>query len=221
MSTGSSKPSTTRHFFKEVQNYIGNEIARILRERQSQSANRLTQKQIVHEINNTNPDKTLNVNDGMFSRMRSHGNVADDHVRRFIIYFDTDEFIPGFAGRVAQEREKLLSEHGSGQSVAKEVRDYVLREKDRKEWLVYEVAFLWHDQAPPPVELHQLHMTPQISQTKNILHRAIDEGKLKIEGEVRSAHGYKRFVSFDALRVFASSIGERPAFLFEINLMEE
>ena len=218
MSKGPSKPKNTRYYFKEVQNYVGDEIAAALKKRRSRAPDRLTQKNIVHEINDSNSGKTLAVREGMFSKMRSHGDVADDHVRKFIVYFDDDDFIPGFAQRVEQERQKLLAELDSGPSATKEVRDYVIRERGRREWLVYEVAFLWHDQPPPPLEVHQLHMTPQISQTKNLLHRAIDEGKLRIEREFRNQIGYTRWVSFEALRELANSIGEKPAFLFDTNL---
>ena len=84
----------------------------------------------------------------------------------------------------------------------------------RDEWLVYEVAFLWHGHRPPSIEEHWYWMTPDIEQTKQMLHQAINTGKLRAVREYIGPQGGSRHVSRADLKEFAALIGERPSFLF-------
>ena len=88
------------------------------------------------------------------------------------------------------------------------------KEDQRNEWMVYEVAFLWHGKEPPGIQAHVLQMTRDIEETKDLLHKAINEGKLAIVRQVQIGQGLTRWVNRDDLINFAKTIGARPAFLF-------
>lgn len=81
------------------------------------------------------------------------------------------------------------------------------------EFMVYELAFLWHDKEPPSIQEHWNLMTPHIMFTKQFLHNAIETGQLKITRELRFVDGVTRFVSKAELKRFAYEIGDVPNFL--------
>ncbi|MBO6524539.1 MAG: toll/interleukin-1 receptor domain-containing protein [Balneolaceae bacterium] len=85
--------------------------------------------------------------------------------------------------------------------------------KDKEEFMVYELAFLWHGKEPPSIPEHWGLLTPHILFTKDFLHKSIESGKLKITKEIRFPDGVTKFVSKEELRRFAKEIGETPAFL--------
>ena len=91
--------------------------------------------------------------------------------------------------------------------------DYVASDK-RNEWMVYEAAFLWNDLEPPSVEAHGALMNGDVSNTKNMLHAAIEAGELICSKELRSAFGVTRYVSRKDLMQFAETKDEKPGFLF-------
>ncbi len=66
-------------------------------------------------------------------------------------------------------------------------------------WKVYEVAFLWHGQQPPPVQDHFNQMSPDIAQRKEALHNAINQGLLKTCNQIINQNGGTRWVSKKAL----------------------
>lgn len=81
------------------------------------------------------------------------------------------------------------------------------------EYMVYELAFLWHDKQPPSIEDHWNLMTPHIMFTKDFLHKAIETGRLKVTRELLFKDGVTRFVSKAELKRFAHEIGDVPNFL--------
>ncbi len=87
-------------------------------------------------------------------------------------------------------------------------------EDSRTEWLVYQVAFLWHGFAPPSQKDHWDLMTRDIEDTKNMLHLAIDAGQLPITRQITGHGGFSRFVSRADLIIFATNLGIYPSFLF-------
>lgn len=90
-------------------------------------------------------------------------------------------------------------------------------EKKRNEWLVYEAAFLFHEYAPPGVDEHFELMTPEIRQTKQSIHNAIDLGLIKASREARAPDGtlLNRSVGRDEAKKYANSVGKEPRFLFD------
>lgn len=84
----------------------------------------------------------------------------------------------------------------------------------KQQFLVYEIAFLWYERSPPPVEEHESAMTPEIAQMKRLLHLSIDLGKLKAEHIQGESGGYARIVQREELRRFAEEAGFLPKFLF-------
>lgn len=91
--------------------------------------------------------------------------------------------------------------------------DYV-KEDQRNEWKIYEVAFLWNEMEPPGTPAHFQEMSREIEAIKEQLHAAVDRGELKVSREIRGAGGLTRWVKRDALVAFALARGERPKFLF-------
>lgn len=85
--------------------------------------------------------------------------------------------------------------------------------KSVEEYMVYELAFLWHDVEPPSIQDHWNLMTPHIEFTKQLLHNAIESGKLKVTRELLFKDGVTRFVSKAELKRFAHEIGDVPNFL--------
>ncbi len=89
-------------------------------------------------------------------------------------------------------------------------------EDTRDEWLIYQVAFLWHGLNPPLQHAHWDLMTREIEDTKRMLHNAVDDGMLSVSRETRTTDGgITRYVTRDELKKFADSIGQKPAFLFK------
>lgn len=84
----------------------------------------------------------------------------------------------------------------------------------KEQFLVYEIAFLWYGTTPPPVQVHEGAMTPEIAQMKALLHAAIDLGKLSALQVQAAGGGFARFVRKDELQRFAHEIGIYPRFLF-------
>ena len=80
--------------------------------------------------------------------------------------------------------------------------------------MIYEVAFLWHGKEPPGIQAHVLQMTRDIEETKNLLHKAVEDGRLAIVRQIQIDQGFTRWVNRDDLVGFAKSIGVRSAFLF-------
>lgn len=76
-------------------------------------------------------------------------------------------------------------------------------EKEAKvnEWMVYELAFLWHGKEPPGVQAHFYAMTREIEKTKVQLHRAVEKDILKARTEV-SPGGLTRYVTRDSLLIY-------------------
>ncbi|GAB5512266.1 MAG: hypothetical protein Rhims3KO_36670 [Hyphomicrobiales bacterium] len=150
----------------------------------------------------------------MFSRMRNHGNVADEHVAKFVNYFSQPEYEPGFRNEVAETRSRFLLQLDSALPLhvpqAKLLSDF----NSQSEFYVFEAAFLWHDQPPPPANAHVLLMSHEIAQTKEMLHSCIDAGKLVTSQESKALGGVSRIVSRADLKEFARSVGMRPQFLF-------
>lgn len=83
------------------------------------------------------------------------------------------------------------------------------------EWPIYQIAFLWYGKQPPSPEEHWHLMTPQIYFTKQLLHDAVNSGKLKASREYRFSSGITRFIERKELIRFAKTIGELPLFLRE------
>lgn len=89
----------------------------------------------------------------------------------------------------------------------------------RNEWAIYEAAFLWHGFVPPPMALHEHVMPEPVQRTKLMLHDAVNSNALTpaVDGGVRvrnvMVYG-TRHVARPELRRFATSIGQRPRFLF-------
>lgn len=203
-----------RYYFPVLQKYIGNRIRDIVRAYCATRGERLSQSNIIYEINQSESNETGRVNEGMFSKLVKSGDVPDIHVAKFIKYFDR-KFSPGFEEEIKEERDRILRAEETPSPQDSRLREYMARERGREEWLVYEVAFLWHGQLPPPAETHWNFLTPEINQTKHLIHRAIDEGRLAAKKEIRSPTGIARTVTLDQLRQFAELIGERPRFLFD------
>lgn len=214
MGNRDSGERTERKYFPEIQRYIGRRIKEIVSNHGAEFGVKLSQKVIVDDMNRTADNIKGRVNIYMFSRMRKKGKVSDPHVIKFIQYFDCQKFCPGFSEEVAQERRRLLNARGTPESNNTALEDYLSREGGRNEWLVYEAAFLWHSVSPPPVRTHELFMTPEIYQTKRMIHEAIDSGKIKSSKEIRTPQGVTRYVSEEELKNFSHSISEKPDFLF-------
>ncbi len=84
----------------------------------------------------------------------------------------------------------------------------------KDEFLVYEIAFLWYGTTPPPAQLHESEMTPEIEQMKSLLHTAIDLEMLSALHFQAPAGGYARLVPREEIQRFAQEIGILPRFLF-------
>lgn len=87
------------------------------------------------------------------------------------------------------------------------------------EWAIYEAAFLWHGFIPPPVALHERVMPDPVRRTKLMLHDAANANTLMPAYDdgfrLRNVMVYgTRHVSRSELRRFATSIEQRPRFLF-------
>lgn len=87
--------------------------------------------------------------------------------------------------------------------------------QEKLEFMVYEAAFLWHDQEPPAIESHHFLMTRKIQETKEMLHAAINQGELTVTRQVLFNNGgVTRWLSKEALKKYAEKLGQRPSFLF-------
>lgn len=83
----------------------------------------------------------------------------------------------------------------------------------RDEWMIYELAFLWHGKEPPTIQQHFLLMTKEIEATKIELHRLVDQGHLRAK-EYRNPLGVTRFITRDNLEECINKQElERPEFL--------
>jgi|GEM_PF-6659411 len=99
-------------------------------------------------------------------------------------------------------------------TVTRDEKDEPADASERDQFLVYEIAFLWYGFMPPPAQEHESAMTPEIAQLKNLLHTAIDLGKLNAVHFQAANGGYARLVDREDLRQFAEKIGSFPQFLF-------
>lgn len=88
------------------------------------------------------------------------------------------------------------------------------KEGRRKEWMLYQVAFLWHGKEAPPLAAHFDLMPPEVARTKQELHAAVDHGELLLSHEYRTATGVTRFLARPELTRYARSRGASPEFLF-------
>lgn len=86
-------------------------------------------------------------------------------------------------------------------------------DKKQEEWMIYQVAFLWHGVSPPSIQEHFSQMTPEIKKTKGMLHEAVNTGQLKTCKEYQSPVGVIRWVDKTELQKYAKLIGESPKFL--------
>ena len=87
------------------------------------------------------------------------------------------------------------------------------KEDEREEWMVYELAFLWHSKEPPGINAHFYLMTREIEATKKLLHYAVQAGQLTAR-EVVAEGGFTRYVTREALEEYIKKQGdERPEFL--------
>lgn len=93
------------------------------------------------------------------------------------------------------------------------IPETAVHSKNIEEYMVYELAFLWHDVEPPSIQDHSNLMTPHIEFTKQLLHDAIEIGKLKVTRELQFQDTIIRFVSKAELKRFAHGIGDVPNFL--------
>ena len=84
---------------------------------------------------------------------------------------------------------------------------------DEKEWMLYQVAFLWHGVTPPSIKAHFSKMTPEIKETKDMLHEAINAGQLKVIREIQTTNGLTRWVTKSELKRYARLINQSPKFL--------
>ncbi|MDC6367187.1 MULTISPECIES: hypothetical protein [Flavobacteriaceae] len=92
--------------------------------------------------------------------------------------------------------------------------DYMEEDK-RNEWMVYEVAFLWHDYEPPGIEAHFVKMTRKIEETKNMLHQEIGKGELTMSKEYIVPNvGVTRYLTRNALIDYCVRKEYKPKFLF-------
>ena len=87
------------------------------------------------------------------------------------------------------------------------------RESTDEELMIYQAAFLWHGITPPGIKNHFKKITPEIQETKQMLHEAANTGRLKISREVSTQMGVTKLVKKSELRRFAKSIKEKPKFL--------
>jgi len=87
------------------------------------------------------------------------------------------------------------------------------KEDEREEWMVYELAFLWHGKEPPSIQAHFYLMTREIEATKMLLHYAVQAGQLAAR-EVVAEGGFTRYITREALEKYIKDQrGERPEFL--------
>lgn len=87
------------------------------------------------------------------------------------------------------------------------------RESTDEELMIYQAAFLWHGITPPGIKNLFKNITPEIQETKQMLHEAANTGRLKISREVSTQMGVTKLVKKSELRRFAKSIKEKPKFL--------
>ncbi|GAB5480219.1 MAG: hypothetical protein Marn2KO_36860 [Marinobacter nauticus] len=208
----SNPKGSARHYTPKVQNHIGKRIDEIIREYKGRTGKQLQKTYVVEEINARAGGHAGFVDPYMFSRLRKRGTVADEHVAKFIEYFSQPEFEPGFRDEVAQIRRRLVE--GKEQLQPGTQLTDLSRFDDRAEFYVYEVAFLWHDQEPPPVSVHTLVMSREVQETKQMLHSCIEAGKLSALEEVKVQGGVSRSISRQELTRFAQAVSMRPRFLF-------
>lgn len=81
-------------------------------------------------------------------------------------------------------------------------------------WPVYQATFLWHEFEPPLSAIHDRVMTDEIRATKEMLHSAIEAGKLDVKSEYFVGTAGVRYVERTALKEFAKKLKQRPRFLF-------
>lgn len=87
---------------------------------------------------------------------------------------------------------------------------------EKLEYMIYEVAFLWHNEEPPGIEAHRFLMSRKVEETKEMLHAAVNEGELPVTRQVLYPDGTgTRWISKADLQVFAKKLGQRPGFLFD------
>ncbi len=88
------------------------------------------------------------------------------------------------------------------------------KDDEKDEWMVYELAFLWHEKEPPSIQAHFTAMTRDIELTKSNLHNAVDSGLLEARQISYQGVGYTRFITREALEAYVKKQGlERPTFL--------
>lgn len=87
------------------------------------------------------------------------------------------------------------------------------KEDENEEWMVYELAFLWHGKEPPSIQVHFYQMTREIEKTKANLHKAVENGLLHAKTVVLQ-NGVTRFVTRNALEEYIKNQEiEKPDFL--------
>lgn len=87
------------------------------------------------------------------------------------------------------------------------------KEDERDEWMIYELAFLWHEKEPLGIQAHFYAMTREIELTKSKLHQAVENGLLEARTEVLP-DGITRFVTRRTLEKHIKERGlVRPEFL--------
>lgn len=150
--------------------------------------------------------------------------VQKDELQRFaqeievfpqFLFPDLEPPSPGTSARIAEliaELDELLV------NLPLPVTDWA-QEYDRNDWAIYEAAFLWHGFVPPPSSLHDQVMPELVQQTKQMLHDAANANELTpaVDEGMRMRNvmvNGTRHVTRPELRRFATSIGQRPRFLF-------
>lgn len=151
----------------------------------------------------------------MFSRMRRNGDVADHHVAKFVMYFSKPQYDPTFTDEVAEKRNELLGGLAQQPQPATTDSDPEIPQfGDADRLYLYQVAFLWHGCAPPPVNMHWFLMTPDVEETKRMLHGSIAAGMLTAT-QVTMEVGLSSYVmTMEDLRSFAQAAGMRPKAFF-------
>lgn len=91
--------------------------------------------------------------------------------------------------------------------------DY-LNEDLINEWMIYEVAFLWHGFEPPTAAVHVYLMTRPVERTKRMLHDAVDQKRIAVTREDKFPDGVTRYLSRDELLKFTLVLNLKPAFLY-------
>lgn len=209
-----SPPKKDKHYFPEIQKHIGKRIEEIIGQYKSKTGKGLQKSLVIHQINSDAQGGSGRVDQYMFSRMRRKGDVADEHIAKFLDFFSQPEFEPGFRDEVAAVRQGYLSRREAALSGQIDQPDALSDFDDQTEFYVYEAAFLWHDQSPPTAHAHVFQMSRAVEQTKQMLHYSIDVGILIAAKEVNALGSVSRIVTRAELKSFALSKGMRPRFLF-------